>query len=91
MSLRISDFFFPDLIEEQHIWRIDQIAKFYQTTEEEVIAALDKANAKFKDDPRSLDYYLSDGDDQGSVVDQIEASCGNVLSSSIESWLKSGP
>jgi hypothetical protein len=91
MSLRISDFFFPDLIEEQHIWRIDQIAKFYQTTEEEVIAALDKANAKFKDDPRSLDYYLSDSDYEGSVVDQIEASCGNVLSTSIESWLKSGP
>ena len=91
MSLRISDFFFPDLIEEQHIWRIDQIAMFYQTTEEEVIVALDKANEKFKDDPRSLDYDLSDSDGEGFTADQVEASCGDVLSSAIEGGLESGP
>ena len=91
MSLRISDFFFPDLLEEQHIWRIDQIAMFYQTTEEEVIVALDKANAKFKDDPRSLDYCLSDSDDQGPTPDEIEAACRDVFGIAIESGFESGP
>ena len=91
MSLRISDFFFPDLIEEQHIWRIDQIAMFYQTSEEEVIAALDKANEKFKDDPRSLDYDLSDSDDQGPTPDEIEAACRDVFGIAIESGFESGP
>ena len=84
MSSRISDFFFVDLIEEQHRWTIDQIAMFYQTTEEEVIAALVKANAKYKDDPRSTDYDLPDSDDQGSTADEAETPCGDVLSSSIE-------
>ena len=91
MSLRISDFFFPDLIEEQHIWRIDQMAMFYQTTEEEVIAALDKANAKFKDDPRSLDYDLPDSDDEGPTADEIEAACRDVLSAASEGGIESGP
>ena len=91
MSLRISDFFFPDLIEEQHIWRIDQIAMFYQTTEEEVIVALDKANAKFKDDPRSLDYDLPDSDCEGFTADQIQESCWDVFSPTIEGRLESGP
>ena len=85
MSSRISDFFFVDLIEEQHRWTIDQIAMFYQTTEEEVIAALVKANAKYKDDPRSTDYDLPDSDDQGSTADEAKTSCGDVLSSAGES------
>lgn len=91
MSLRISDFFFPDLLEEQHIWRIDQIAMFYQTTEEEVIVALDKANEKFKNDPRSLDYDLSDSDDKGPTADEIEAACRDVFGIAIEGRLESGP
>ena len=89
MSLRISDFFFPDLIEEQHIWRIDQIAMFYQTTEEEVIVALDKANAKYKDDPRSTDYDLPDGNDQRSTADAVETTCGDVLSVAVKGGLES--
>ena len=56
MSLRISDFFFIDLLDEQHHWSLSDIAMFYQTTEEEVQSALIKANAKFKEDPRSTDY-----------------------------------
>ena len=46
MSLRISDFFWEDLLEEQHRWSIEQIAMFYQTSIEEVISALAKAHAK---------------------------------------------
>jgi len=89
MSSRISDFFFPDLIEEQHRWTIDQIAMFYQTTEEEVIAALVKANAKFKDDPRSTDYNLPDGNDKGFTADSVETSCGDVLGVAVKGGLES--
>jgi len=89
MSSRISDFFFIDLIEEQHRWTIDQIAMFYQTTEEEVIAALVKANAKFKDDPRSTDYDLPDGNDEGFDADSTETSCGDVLSVAVKGGLES--
>ena len=53
-------FFWEDLIEEQHRWSIEQMAMFYQTTEEEVISALVKANEKFATDPRSTCYSDSD-------------------------------
>ena len=79
MSLRISDFFWEDLIEEQHRWSIEQMAMFYQTTEEEVISALVKANEKFATDPRSTCYSDSDLDGQGSATDSVpETPCGNV-------------
>ncbi len=71
MSQRISDFFWEDLIEEQHIWTIDQIAGFYQTTKEEVISALAKANEKFKEDPRSVNYSDPDSDDDGRDADAV--------------------
>ena len=56
-----------------------------------MIVALDKANAKFKDDPRSLDYDLSDSDDQGPTPDEIEAACRDVFGIAIESGFESGP
>ena len=71
MSLRISDFFWEDLIEEQHRWSIEQMAMFYQTTEEEVISALVKANEKFATDPRSACYRDPDLDGQGSATDSV--------------------
>lgn len=79
MSLRISDFFWEDLIEEQHRWSIEQMAMFYQTTEEEVISALVKANEKFATDPRSACYRDPDLDGQGSATDSVpETPCGDV-------------
>lgn len=79
MSLRISDFFWEDLIEEQHRWSIEQMAMFYQTTEEEVISALVKANEKFATDPRSTCYSDPDHDGQGSAIDSVsKTSHGNV-------------
>ncbi len=71
MSQRISDFFWEDLIEEQHIWTIDQIAGFYQTTQEEVISALAKANDKYKEDPRSVNHRDPDSDDNGRDEDAV--------------------
>ena len=92
MSLRISDFFWEDLIEEQHRWSIDQIAMFYQTTEEEVISALVKANEKFATDPRSTCYSDPDIDGQGSTSNSIpETSRGDVQRDSAEARNKSSP
>lgn len=71
MSQRISDFFWEDLIEEQHIWTIDQIAGFYQTTQEEVISALAKANDKFKEDPKSINYCDPNSNDDGRDADAV--------------------
>jgi len=92
MSLRISDFFWEDLIEEQHRWSIDQIAMFYQTTEEEVISALVKANEKFATDPRSTCYRDPDLDGQGSTSNSIpETSRGNVQRDSAKARNQSSP
>ena len=90
MSSRISDFFWPDLIEEQHRWSLDQLAMFYQTTEEEVVAALVKANEKYADDPRSTNYSEPDSDDEGSTPNEIEGACGNVPSNSGKGGIESG-
>ena len=79
MGLRISDFFWEDLIEEQHRWSIEQMAMFYQTTEEEVISALVKANEKFATDPRSACYRDPDIHVEGSTPDSLpEGPCGDV-------------
>lgn len=79
MSLRISDFFWEDLIEEQHIWTIEQMAFFYQTSTEEVINALTKANEKYAEDPRSTNYSDPDSDSERSDVDALlEEICGDV-------------
>lgn len=89
MSLRISDFFFIDLIDEQHRWTLGQIAMFYQTTEEEVQSALIKANAKFKEDPRSTDYDQSNSDNQGHPLDASEAALRDVSSDPGKDWFES--
>lgn len=89
MSLRISDFFFIDLIDEQHRWTLGQIAMFYQTTEEEVQSALIKANAKFKEDPRSTDYDQSNSDNQGHPLDTSEATLRDVSSDPGKDWFES--
>jgi hypothetical protein len=92
MSLRISDFFWEDLIEEQHRWSIEQMAMFYQTTEEEVISALIKANEKFATDPRSTCYSDSDLDVEGSASDSVpETSCGDVQRNPRKAGNKSSP
>tara|TARA_X000000950_G_C13791914_1_gene609707 strand:- start:883 stop:1161 length:279 start_codon:yes stop_codon:yes gene_type:complete len=90
MSLRISDFFWEDLIEEQHQWSIEQIAMFYQTSTDEVMSALAKANEKYSDDPRSINHGLSDSDDQGSAIGSVsETSRGNVYGPAGKDRLKS--
>jgi hypothetical protein len=92
MSLRISDFFWEDLIEEQHRWSIEQMAMFYQTTEEEVISALVKANEKFATDPRSACYRDPDLDGQGSATDSVlETPCGDVQRDSGKARDKGSP
>ena len=83
MTLRISEFFWEDLLEEQHNWTISQLVVIYSflgpITEEEVISALAKANEKYSDDPRSTCYRDPDCEDAGcdgaSVPGEI---CGNV-------------
>ena len=92
MSLRISDFFWEDLIEEQHRWSIEQMAMFFQTTEEEVISALVKANEKFATDPRSACYRDPDLDGQGSATDSgPETPCGDVQRDSGKARDKGSP
>ena len=92
MSLRISDFFWEDLIEEQHRWSIEQMAMFYQTTEEEVISALVKANEKFATDPRSACYRDPDLHDEGSAPDSLpEGACGDVQRDSGKTRDKGSP
>ena len=92
MSLRISDLFWDDLIEEQHRWSIEQMAMFYQTTEEEVISALVKANEKFATDPRSTCYSDSDLDGQGSATDSVPVTpCGDVQRDSRKAADKGSP
>ena len=91
MSSRISDFFWEDLIEEQHRWSLDQIAMFYQTTEEEVIAALIKANDKYAEDPRSTRYSEPDSDSEGSTAYEDEAPRGDVSSDPGKDRIESSP
>lgn len=91
MSSRISDFFWPDLIEEQHRWSLEQLAMFYQTTEEEVVTALVKANEKYADDPRSTNYSEPDSDDERSTADETKGLCGDVSGSPGKDRIKGGP
>ena len=89
MSLRISDFFFIDLLDEQYHWSLSDIAMFYQTTEEEVQSALIKANAKFKEDPRSTDYDQPNCNDKGHSLNASEAALRDVSSNPGKDWFKS--
>ncbi len=67
MRKPIHKFFYDDLIEEQHKWSIDQIAGFYQTTKEEVINALAKANEALSDNPLSTCHLDTDSDTDGCI------------------------
>lgn len=79
MSRRISEFFHLDLLEEQHKWYIHQIAFFYQTSEEEVISALAKANERYADNPLSINYRSPDCDINRSSSETLSTPpCGDV-------------
>ncbi len=79
MSRRISEFFHLDLLEEQHKWSIDQMAFFYQTSEEEVITALAKANERYADNPLSVNYCDPEFDIDGcSSPEVLTPPCGDV-------------
>ena len=67
MKKPIHKFFYEDLIDEQHKWSIDQIAEFYQTSQEEVISALTKANEVHSDNPLSTSYLDTNSDTDGCV------------------------
>jgi len=71
MKKPIHKFFYEDLIDEQHKWSIDQIAEFYQTSQEEVISALTKANEANSNNPLSTCYLDSDSDTDGCVGEGI--------------------
>ena len=79
MSRRISEFFHQDLLEEQHKWSLDQIAFFYQTSEEEVINALAKANERYSDNPLSTNYTDPERNRESDCVDDLSTQpCGDV-------------
>jgi len=67
MKKPIHKFFYEDLIEEQHRWSIDQIAEFYQTSQEEVINALAKANEALSDNPLSTCHLDTNSDSNGCI------------------------
>ena len=67
MKKPIHKFFYEDLIEEQHRWSIDQIAEFYQTSQEEVINALAKANEVLSDNPFSTCHMDANRNTNGCV------------------------
>lgn len=79
MSRRIADFFLIDMIEEQHKFSIDQMALFYETSTDEVINALTRANERYANNPLSTCYCNTDGDISRSTADQIPTQpCGDV-------------
>ncbi len=79
MSRRIADFFLIDMIEEQHKFSVDQMAFFYETSTDEVINALARANERYADNPLSTCYCDPNSDRNGSAADQIPTQpCGDV-------------
>jgi hypothetical protein len=71
MSRRIADFFLIDVIEEQHKFSIDQMAFFYETTTDEVIGALARANERYADNPLSTCYCDANSDAFGHPASEI--------------------
>ncbi len=67
MRKPIHKFFYEDLIEEQHKWSKSEIAMFYQTSEDEVISALAKANEAQPDNPLSTCYLDPDSEPVGCL------------------------
>jgi hypothetical protein len=79
MSRRIADFFLIDMIEEQHKFSVDQMAFFYETSTDEVINALARANERYADNPLSTCYCDPNSDRNGSAADQTPTQpCGDV-------------
>ena len=79
MRKPIHKFFYEDLIEEQHRWSIDQIAGFYQTTQEEVINALAKANEALSDNPLSTCHLDANSYTDGCISQgAVTQPSGNV-------------
>ncbi len=80
MKKPIHKFFWIDLIEEQHRWSLDQIAFFYQTSEEEVTLALIKANEALSNNPLSTCYLDPELDPDRCLIQRdITQSCADVL------------
>ena len=87
MKKPIHKFFWIDLIEEQHKWSLDQIAMFYQTSEEEVQSALIKANEALSNNPLSTCYLDPELDpDRRDIQRDITQSCRDVHGRPIEAW-----
>ena len=80
MKKPIHKFFWIDLIEEQHQWSLDQLAFFYQTSEEEVQSALIKANEALSNNPLSTCYLDPEHDpDRRDIQRDITQSFRDVL------------
>lgn len=80
MKKPIHKFFWIDLVEEQHQWSLDQLAFFYQTSEEEVQLALLKANEALSNNPLSTCYLDPELDpDRSDIERDITQSCADVL------------
>jgi len=71
MSRRIADFFLIDMIEEQHKFSVEQMAFFYETSVDEVVSALARANERYADNPLSTCYCDADSDVSGHSAHQI--------------------
>lgn len=71
MSRRIADFFLIDMIEEQHKFSVDQMAFFYETSTDEVIGALARANERYADNPLSTCYRDANSDVSGHSTCEV--------------------
>jgi hypothetical protein len=71
MSRRIADFFLIDMIEEQHKFSVEQMAFFYETSVDEIVSALARANERYADNPLSTCYRDADSDVDGHTPHQI--------------------
>lgn len=87
MSRRIAEFFLIDMIEEQHKFSVDQMAFFYETSTDEVIGALARANERYADNPLSTCYRDPNSDVSGHSACQIPTQpYGDVPSPPGEGW-----
>ena len=85
MKKPIHKFFWIDLVEEQHQWSLDQLAFFYQTSEEEVQLALIKANEALSNNPLSTCYLDPELDPDRCLIQRdITQSCRDVHGRPVE-------
>lgn len=71
MSRRIADFFLIDMIEEQHKFSVEQMAFFYETSVDEIVNALARANERYADNPLSTCYCDADSDVSGHSACEV--------------------